>query len=134
MCCTTQGRATGHSFSHLCLTHPKMTIRKFLTLRCESSFVPAWFHHGEDLAQPSGMGSIQIPTQHRHCLASLISSFCPFSHPHSSKGVMLLESKDKLIPTPSHKNTVTSDRGTVPLCFKKTLLFEGATFKQQQQS
>lgn len=28
-------------FSAICLIHPEITIRKFLTLRCESSFVPA---------------------------------------------------------------------------------------------
>lgn len=56
-------------FSAICLIHPEITIRKFLTLRCESSFVPAHSlspGHGTD----RGRSSAQQAQGTRLCVPS----------------------------------------------------------------
>lgn len=57
--------------------------------------------------------------------------FAHFHIPVVARKRCYSQSKDKLIPTLSHKDTVTSDRATVSLSFRRTLHFEAATGAQQ---
>lgn len=138
MCYATQGRAAGHFFSAICLIHPEITIRKFLTLRCESSFVPAHSlspgGHGTDRSRSSARGA-QAPgcvCPAPGCALSVGKAppdpvwHYPFPHFalfHITLGLSTTPGSDAVhrgqINSPTATRMLTPDRGAVRLCFLK---------------